>query len=480
MRIRVKKASTPAKWYASKIGREYTVLEDELWAEDGRYAVELPDTIGYILHEDCEIITEEAEELANITEATVLKDEALGVDREYLKVKRKARVGEKVRVFGHCTKEANGIFTVERLGRVSGHINYTVKGDPDYGTPYYDGTAYVVLEPSDIVRIGNVRYRMVERKAAVDESVIIVVDEKYYAKGSVHIVEFIDADGDVNFENNYYAKDSWYHVLEPVESLPRADLTPTFEAEAEEDAALIGLQREINALKTQVDGLTGTVAKMAVQLRVAREDIVLIEEGVTEDIERLERLIPADKPCITITGGADIVRLPNRDAIIERAKADVAELETTYRAYVDGDAVSFWPEACRNQGFGPVHFVEYVVDRNKRTVVALVKRLFEKTVDYRGIAKAAPGDCFNVHIGRAISLRRALGLTVPDEYVNAPQPTEVRVGDIVFYSDMFPRLLITELKTDLSANPQTVGLQFLRMVGGTYVIDDSRTDGDIE
>src|SRR5699024_11680223 len=49
----------------------------------------------------------------------------------------------------------------------------------------------------------------------------------------------------------------------------------------------------------------------------------------------------------------------------------------------------------------------------------------------RGIAKCDPSDCFNVHIGKAIALRRALEVEVPDEYLNTPQPTEVRVGDIV-------------------------------------------------
>src|SRR5690606_8877993 len=49
----------------------------------------------------------------------------------------------------------------------------------------------------------------------------------------------------------------------------------------------------------------------------------------------------------------------------------------------------------------------------------------------KGFAVCAPDDCFNVHIGRAISLRRALGLKVPAVYLQAPNPTEVRVGDIV-------------------------------------------------
>src|SRR5690606_31968390 len=67
----------------------------------------------------------------------------------------------------------------------------------------------------------------------------------------------------------------------------------------------------------------------------------------------------------------------------------------------------------------------------KRTVVCLLKGFRIPVIYAKGIAKCAPGDCFNVHIGKAIALRRALGLKVPSDYLNAPQPTEVRVGDVV-------------------------------------------------
>ncbi|WP_258381559.1 hypothetical protein [Bacillus velezensis] len=74
---------------------------------------------------------------------------------------------------------------------------------------------------------------------------------------------------------------------------------------------------------------------------------------------------------------------------------------------------------------------EFIVNRDKRTVVVLLKGAGTELVYVRGIAKAAPDDCFNAHIGKAIALRRSLGLAVPDEYLNAPQPTEVRVGDVI-------------------------------------------------
>ncbi|MEC1393697.1 hypothetical protein P9D26_10165 [Bacillus velezensis] len=98
-----------------------------------------------------------------------------------------------------------------------------------------------------------------------------------------------------------------------------------------------------------------------------------------------------------------------RDEIVEQAKADVEDLF--------------------KRDIGYRH--DFIVNSEKRTVVALRKSFGEGYVRDRGITKATPDDCFNVHIGKAIALRRALGLAVPDEYLNAPQPTEVRVGDVI-------------------------------------------------
>src|SRR5690625_1784621 len=119
-----------------------------------------------------------------------------------------------------------------------------------------------------------------------------------------------------------------------------------------------------------------------------------------------------------------------RDRIIEKAKKDIEELRTTYLSTCEGLKASFWPKESEVYGCFHVHNVDFIINTDKRTVVALIKTI-DNEVDYRGIAKAHPNDCFNSHIGRAIALRRALGLEVPNEYLNAPQPTEVRVGDVV-------------------------------------------------
>src|SRR5690625_2978205 len=115
------------------------------------------------------------------------------------------------------------------------------------------------------------------------------------------------------------------------------------------------------------------------------------------------------------------VQQDRRDRIIEKAKKDVEKLtgdSEVFRATLGG---------YKNQAAQ----ARFVINKEKRTVVSLIIGYYSKKVYERGIAKAHPNDCFNVHIGKAISLRRALGLEVPDEYLNAPQPTRVRKGDTV-------------------------------------------------
>ncbi|MEN3817253.1 MAG: hypothetical protein AAG110_09905 [Bacillus velezensis] len=115
-----------------------------------------------------------------------------------------------------------------------------------------------------------------------------------------------------------------------------------------------------------------------------------------------------------------------RDEIVEQAKADVEGIREHgfYHTSIDSSKGNETYQV-------KVYYVEFIVDSKERKVTALVRRLNDKTPRHVGRAKAAPNDCFNVHIGKAIALRRALGLAVPDEYLNAPQPTEVRVGDVI-------------------------------------------------
>lgn len=345
-----------------------------------------------------------------MTNISVLKDEALGgVEREYCEVSRKAMVGDGIRIYfsEECEIPAGTIAKCTEAWFDDGSIDVDFPSET-YGNYSFldaDCDKWAVLEPTDIVRINGARYRMVERKANVGDRVLItnaVDDAKYdygYGNGEVHeIREIVSGDPDIwpdgMPDSAIFLIDDEYRVLEPLaaakSSQPPADST--------------------------IDGLLATVANLSVR--------------VAELERRLEnRMSPQPAP-LSESDTAALDRalksepVSDRDAIVERAKADVAELE---RIGNDSDA-RLPAESSFSRGF---YGVEFVVNRDKQTVVALIKARRSSWIRARGIAKCAPGDVFNSHIGRAISLRRALGLEVPAEYLNAPQPTETRVGDIV-------------------------------------------------
>ncbi|AXF40292.1 hypothetical protein LEY_78 [Paenibacillus phage Ley] len=137
----------------------------------------------------------------------------------------------------------------------------------------------------------------------------------------------------------------------------------------------IAESNEISDIKNEMERLTGELATLA--LRVSK----LEEPKSPQEI---------------------------RDEIVERARAYIGMFDS---------------RAAR------VYSTEYIVNRKKKTVVCLLRGAGTKVI--RGIAKCAPGDVFNSHIGRAIALRRALKLEVPTEYLSVPNPTEFKIGDIV-------------------------------------------------
>lgn len=94
--------------------------------------------------------------------------------------------------------------------------------------------------------------------------------------------------------------------------------------------------------------------------------------------------------------------------------------------------------------------IEFVVNKQKRIVVALAKGIDSGMVRAKGIAKCAPDDVFNEHIGQAIALARALEIEVPKGFLKAIQPDE-KVAGMVVFAEGRTRRLITELR-DLNFN----------------------------
>ncbi|MEI2280713.1 hypothetical protein [Paenibacillus polysaccharolyticus] len=384
---------------------------------------------------------------------TVLKDESLGgVEREYREVIRQANVGELVKVFGHSHRVANGVFKVALVQ--DGIIKYTVNGDPSYGTPFYNGNAYLTLEPTDIIRIKTPngegkasRFRMVDRKAAVGERVIVTGGScACYETGN--FAKVLSSNGRVAFvdltENaDYYDDGKWYidrndyRVLEPLSSAEPAPASEPLSAKPAPDQAaeiIAALTTRVTALEKRVAALETPVAPRLSELGVSAQ-----EAAVTFAKAARKATVTVAEVSANLALRAKEARQKKRDDIVKRAKEDVEKLSVSR---TDNVPTLGGGRAIFRMGLS--HFldtVKFEVNADKRTVVALLLTN-DGYVWARGIAKCAPGDVFNSHIGRAISLRRALGLEIPEEYVSAPQPTEVRVGDYVYNSAQTKRMLI--------------------------------------
>jgi 3D (Asp-Asp-Asp) domain-containing protein len=193
------------------------------------------------------------------------------------------------------------------------------------------------------------------------------------------------------------------------------------------------ISREGEEMKDQ----TEIIANLAARMYEVERRLSELEAKVGAHIRRIQALERSANDGVLKTGLVDyriISRAPQavRDEIVERAKTDVKELLDRNYPRSDGYNPSIWFSA--KGGFTITDRCDFVINREKGTVVALIREI-DGNVIYRGIAKCAPGDVFNAHIGKAIALRRALGLPVPGEYLNAPQPTEVRAGDIVRLCD---------------------------------------------
>ncbi|RCX22923.1 hypothetical protein DFP94_101512 [Fontibacillus phaseoli] len=357
---------------------------------------------------------------------TVLADESLGgLLREYREVKRKAAVGERIKFNGFDRGfNMDGVENPYEVGEVllvSGRYDHRpfpedAIGACVTGRPNIRDSEYVVLEPTEIIRIDGARFRIVDRKAAVGDRVLVPRDcGRFYKAGNVARVRYAYDDGAVSadFSGNSYVYnggvwhvggDIGYRVLEPVKSEEDVAPMPLSTRPAPEQAAenIASLQAQISALESRVAAL----------------------EKEQYNTPKLTVIPPQKSP-----------KTPQqiRDELVERAKADVKALSETPLVPIENSCgrIGFWPYVeGGGESYMPIDFVEFHVNREKRTVVALI-RSDESGVWLRGRSICAPNDVFNAHIGRAIALRRALGLEVPAEYLSVPAPMEVRVGDIV-------------------------------------------------
>lgn len=235
----------------------------------------------------------------------------------------------------------------------------------------------------------GVKYRKVKRKAKAGELILVV--NAYmpvgYKNGDIATVrtylrnpEYMEIDYGVIFDREYV-------VLEPVED---------------------DLQAQIDELKAKVRTLEFELVFRKISNSVISFGTALGNELKPKSAQEI------------------------RDEVVEQAKEDVKQLIER-----GSDSTAFG-DTDKGSEIYRIYFyaVDLQINRHKRAVTAIVKQANDAgstagSMPVVGIAKCAPDDCFNAHIGKAIALRRALELPIPDEYLSVPNPTDVRIGDRV-------------------------------------------------
>ncbi|MGG4171373.1 hypothetical protein ABEW20_06255 [Bacillus safensis] len=208
----------------------------------------------------------------------VLKDEKLGIDREYVDVDRNAEVGEKIVIVEKPSDRdvysEGDVFTVDRLwGAVAGAIesDKAVSG-PDYNK---DGVItrneYHVLEPTDIVHIDGERYRLEDRKAEPGEKVI---DKNVDGKWPGLVSEAIDSlrytvaiNGRViDGKKATVITHGYYYVLTPVQDAAEAQESDVITVLANLGAEVAELKRTVSRHQAEINALHEDKVRLGEQL----------------------------------------------------------------------------------------------------------------------------------------------------------------------------------------------------------------------
>lgn len=260
------------------------------------------------------------------------------------------------------------------------------------GNPYlycndgdYDDGLYITDRELDYLELITETYRAEKRKANVGERILIT-------NATISCGNY--KNGDVLTVGGYYEDSARHAVKSTVPdmiSINHDEYEVIIGAKPSKNERISLLESQVAELQAEVQALK--FSKQAVGAGATiRETLAKLAKEYTDSIPKM--ITPNEQ----------------RKAVIDRAKYFVAIQE---------------PLTGRR--------VEYVVNAEKRTVVALIYRIAfrgERNGLYaKAIAKCAPDDVFNADIGKAIALGRALGLDV-SEFENAVKPTEVVAGHI--------------------------------------------------
>ena len=204
----------------------------------------------------------------------LIADEGIGgVQREYIEVDRKAEVGD------YAISDKNNVFKV----------NFSYDDGVSNGALFYYNCYYRTLEPTDIVNIAGIQYKIAERKAEVGEGVLVVNPEDLngdgYSIGDIFVVEesyedspWVDSEGGVTLFHREY------RVLIPVDSKP-AEPTPDIHD------LLANLAQRVTSLERITGELVRAKSSLESQLRDTQNNVQTFAEQTeanTKDIKFLD------------------------------------------------------------------------------------------------------------------------------------------------------------------------------------------------
>lgn len=167
------------------------------------------------------------------------------------------------------------------------------------------------LEPTDIVQIDGERYKLVERKADVGDTVIIL-DENPEHHGKVGVVEFdldesssVNVDDELGYYPHVYKEE--YRVLVPVGN-------PVY-ATANDPQSMLdliaNLARRVTSLEQQLKDTQNNVERQAEELAGYRDDYLACGSG----IETLDAKVEQVSELVEMTLD-DIVILDERTQVL--------------------------------------------------------------------------------------------------------------------------------------------------------------------
>jgi hypothetical protein len=222
------------------------------------------------------------------------------------------------------------------------------------------------------------------------------------------------------------------------------------ETHAEHEGAVIGVAERLSAVSIVVgeyvvlEPVTESIAPSPLS---ADPLYAAFRQFVADNAAEIRAILPELMEArtdghytITSERGLTFVPTLTRAAIIAKATADIEELlRIGHDAYSDLPAGTPFHDR--------MYTAKFHVNRDKRTVTALVNRgiSLERIADAKFTAKCSPADVFHAEIGKAIALRKALGLTVPTEYTDAPQPDGKNANMIVRYEGKTRKLVPSNL-----------------------------------